>query len=108
MNFILSLSCLTLYSVPRTKALNKEKKRTDTLLYQMIPKPIAEQLKQNESVSAEAFSESSIFFSDIVGFTAISSRSSPIQVLHTFHPCLTLTLPGPSAGVSGSLTVTVA
>ena len=64
----------------RTKALNKEKKRTDTLLYQMIPKPIAEQLKMNENVSAEFFTESTIFFSDIVGFTKISARSSPIQV----------------------------
>ena len=36
----------------RTKALNKEKKRTDTLLYQMLPKSVAERLKQNEVVDA--------------------------------------------------------
>ena len=68
----------------RTKALNKEKKRTDTLLYQMIPKPIAEQLKKNEDVVTEFFTESTIFFSDIVGFTKISSRSSPLQVKYPF------------------------
>ncbi|GFR60735.1 guanylate cyclase 32E [Elysia marginata] len=64
----------------RTKALNKEKKRTDTLLYQMLPKSVADQLKQNEVVTAENFSEATIFFSDIQGFTQISARSSPIQV----------------------------
>ncbi|GFN83560.1 guanylate cyclase 32e [Plakobranchus ocellatus] len=63
----------------RTKALNKEKKRTDTLLYQMLPKSVADQLKQNEVVTAENFSEATIFFSDIQEFTQISARSSPIQ-----------------------------
>ena len=60
--------------------MNKEKKRTDTLLYQMLPKSVADQLKRNEVVTAETFSEATIFFSDIQGFTQISARSSPIQV----------------------------
>lgn len=64
----------------RTKALNKEKKRTDTLLYQMLPKSVAERLKCNEQVEAEQYEQSTIFFSDIVGFTKISSSSSPLQV----------------------------
>ncbi|KAK3779967.1 hypothetical protein RRG08_041430 [Elysia crispata] len=74
----------------RTKALNKEKKRTDTLLYQMLPKSVADQLKQNEVVTAENFNESTIFFSDIQGFTQISARSSPIQVvemLNSLYSC---------------------
>lgn len=65
----------------RTKALSKEKKRTDTLLYQMLPKQVAEQLKQNQEVTTEEFVHATIMFSDIVGFTQISSRSSPLQVL---------------------------
>lgn len=64
----------------RTKALSKEKKRTDTLLYQMLPKEIAKQLKQNQEVKTEEFIQATIMFSDIVGFTNISSRSSPLQV----------------------------
>ena len=64
----------------RTKALSKEKKRTDTLLYQMLPKAVAEQLKQNQEVATEEFVQATIMFSDIVGFTQISSRSSPLQV----------------------------
>lgn len=64
----------------RTKALNKEKKRTDTLLYQMLPKSVAERLKSNEVVEAEHYREATIFFSDIVGFTKIAASSSPYQV----------------------------
>ena len=64
----------------RTKALNKEKKRTDTLLYQMLPKSVAERLKSNEVVEAEHYPEATIFFSDIVGFTKIAASSSPYQV----------------------------
>lgn len=67
----------------RTKALSKEKKRTDTLLYQMLPKQVAEQLKQNQEVTTEEFVHATIMFSDIVGFTQISSRSSPLQVCIT-------------------------
>ena len=68
-------------SFSRTKALNKEKTRTDILLYQMLPKSIAEQLKNNEAVATESFEEATILFADIVGFTALTAGSSPEQVM---------------------------
>ncbi|XP_052094557.1 uncharacterized protein LOC127730286 [Mytilus californianus] len=74
----------------RTKALNKEKKLTDMLLYQMLPREVAEMLKRSEQVNAEQYSESTIFFSDIVGFTSISAQSSPLQVvdmLNNLYSC---------------------
>ena len=79
MNIITYLVFIIQFS-SRTKALSKEKKRTDTLLYQMLPKAVAEQLKQNQEVATEEFVQATIMFSDIVGFTQISSRSSPLQV----------------------------
>lgn len=68
------------FSLSRTSDLNRERKRTDMLLYQMMPKQIADALKKNEEVKAEEFDVATIFFSDIVGFTNISSKSSPVQV----------------------------
>ncbi|XP_071146999.1 uncharacterized protein [Mytilus edulis] len=65
----------------RTKALNKEKKRTDMLLYQLLPQSVAEMLKKGEQIDAEQYNESTMFFSDVVGFTSISAASSPLQVV---------------------------
>jgi len=65
----------------KSVALTAEKRRADTLLCQMLPKEVAEQLKMNHEVKAEQYECVTIFFSDIVGFTDISARSSPMEVV---------------------------
>nr|XP_006821650.1 PREDICTED: atrial natriuretic peptide receptor 1-like [Saccoglossus kowalevskii] len=65
----------------RTQDLVLEKQKTDRLLYSMLPKAVADQLRQGMSAAAENFDECTIFFSDIVGFTSISGSSTPYEVV---------------------------
>ncbi|XP_076086310.1 uncharacterized protein LOC143056978 [Mytilus galloprovincialis] len=74
----------------KTKAVNREKKQSEAVLFQMLPRTVAEDLKQKGSFNAEHFTECTIFQSDMVGFTQLSSNSSPFQVtdmLNTLFSC---------------------
>ena len=53
---------------------------------------VAEQLKRGKEVEAESIDSVTSYFSDICGFTAMSSESTPLQVLKIFEQHFTCSL----------------
>eukprot|EP01135_Chromosphaera_perkinsii_P002054 Nk52_evm15s216 gene=Nk52_evmTU15s216 len=65
----------------RTAQLAEQSDKVQTLLYEMLPREVADKLIMSEKIEPESFDCATIFFSDIVGFTKIAAQSTPIQVV---------------------------
>ncbi|MGA9377605.1 MAG: adenylate/guanylate cyclase domain-containing protein [Phormidium sp.] len=66
-------------------ALRYEQQQTERLLLNILPQKIAQKLKSQPSTIADYFSEVTVMFADIVGFTQLSSRVSPTQLVEMLN-----------------------
>lgn len=63
-------------------ALDIEKQKSERLLLNILPAPIAERLKEDNCIIADHFESATVMFSDIVGFTAMSEKVAPEEVVN--------------------------
>ncbi|MEQ8469226.1 adenylate/guanylate cyclase domain-containing protein [Coleofasciculus sp. E1-EBD-02] len=81
---LLLTGTLVLYivrSLHYTAEIEAEREKSELLLLNILPKPIADRLKQNQQTIADSFTEATVLFADIVGFTQLSQRISATELV---------------------------
>jgi adenylate cyclase len=70
-------------------AISSEKKISDKLLHNILPAKVVAELKDSGSSLPENFSEVSVFFSDFAGFTEMSAKVEPNELIAELNELFT-------------------
>ena len=65
--------------------LRKERNKTENLLLNLLPEPIAERLKEEPGVIADKFEKATILFADLVNFTQISTTMPATKLVYLLN-----------------------
>ncbi len=67
--------------------ISKARRRSDELLLNILPGEVAEELKEKGSADAKHFDEVTVMFTDFKGFTQISEKLSPAELVAEIDYC---------------------
>jgi guanylate cyclase len=81
MNIIGPSVALFLSMMYFVNAFQREHERSEELLLNILPEPIAERLKEGEEIIADGYSDVTILFADIVDFTRLATRKTPQELV---------------------------
>ena len=73
----------------RTRELKAEKARSETLLLNILPEAVAEELKASGSATAKLYSHVTVLFTDFKNCTQVSERLSPQELVDELNTCFT-------------------
>lgn len=62
-----------------------EHERSERLLLNILPGPISARLKENGEAIADGFAEVTVLFADLVGFTELSQKLSPAELVEMLN-----------------------
>ncbi|MEA3445443.1 MAG: adenylate/guanylate cyclase domain-containing protein [Bacteroidota bacterium] len=71
------------------KIITAEKAKSDELLHNILPAKVVKELKENGKSNPENFQEVTVFFSDFVGFTKLSSAIKPETLIAELNELFT-------------------
>jgi class 3 adenylate cyclase len=71
------------------RGLERERERSERLLLNVLPAPIAERLKTDPAPIADRYPEASVLFADLVGFTALSAEMAPEDLVTLLNELFT-------------------
>ncbi len=67
--------------------ISKARKRSDELLLNILPGEVADELKEKGSTEAKQFDEVTVMFTDFKGFTQISEKLTPAELVAEIDTC---------------------
>lgn len=82
------VSTIVMYSkvlLEQSNELDQETSKSETILYQMIPKKVAERLKKRGCVDSEFFRSVTLMFSSIVDFTKLTRNFSAMELVEMLN-----------------------
>lgn len=71
----------------RNVELKQERDRSEKLLLNILPTEVAEELKQTGKADARLYNNVTVLYTDFVGFTRVSERLTPQQLVNELHSC---------------------
>lgn len=95
----LVLMALLFYSRYRTKKksakeledknllIEEEKQRSDELLLNILPAPIAAELKEFGQAKAQKYNDTTVLFTDFINFTSIAEKLTPEKLVEELDTC---------------------
>lgn len=71
----------------KNKIIEQERERSDELLHNILPAPVAKELKEFGKAKARQYKEVSVLFSDFENFTKISEQLDPEELVQELDNC---------------------
>jgi len=84
--FLIMLAATIVFFIQRNK-IKKEKHRSEQLLLNILPEEVADELKLKGEAEAKLFDEVTVLFTDFKGFTTMSEKLSPHDLVKDLHEC---------------------
>lgn len=71
----------------KNRIIQQERERSEELLLNILPAPIATELKEKGKAKAQKFNEVTVLFSDFINFTNISEQMGPEELVEELDKC---------------------